>query len=433
MSEPLLVALSGLYGRRAVRQSLREVLADERATVGAGGEASTAEQLVSATGEGVLRRFGRPMRRVLNATGILLHTNLGRAPLIGPVLDRVVELSRSGCDLEFDLATGSRCDRNTRAGALLTALTGVEAGLVVNNNAAALVLALHTLAAGREVIVSRGELVEIGGSFRVPDLLAAAGVEMVEVGTTNRTHAGDYRSAIGPKTAALLKVFPSNYRMEGYVASVEVAGLAEIAVEAGVDLIVDEGSGLLSPSDREPLRNHPSVRECAAAGATVTCSSADKLLGGPQAGLLCGSREAVRACREASMYRAVRPGRMVLAALEEVLRRHLAGEALAIDSLWPPADDHRPRLERLADAVGGSIVPFDAYLGGGAAPEAAVPGWAVAVAVGPGVAAGLRSGDPPVVGVERDGRLHLDLRTVDPGDDDELRDAVLRRLAQEPR
>jgi L-seryl-tRNA(Ser) seleniumtransferase len=378
--------------------------------------------------------LGDSLTRVLNATGILLHTNLGRAPLPRAVARALPPLLDAYCDLEFDVATGKRGERNRRAEELLTGLTGADAALVVNNNAAALVLTLAAHAQGREVIVSRGELVEIGGSFRIPEILATAGARLVEVGATNRTRLADYRKAIGPDTAFLLKVFPSNFRQTGFVAAVEPRELAELGRETGIPVLVDEGSGLLQGHAAPQLSGHPSMAELIEAGCDLVCGSGDKLLGGPQAGILVGRGPLVSACRKHPLYRALRPDRMTFAALEGVLRLHRAGHPLPLDRLWPDPEEHRARLERAASEIGtGEIVPADAFLGGGSAPEEPVPGEALALpaddALLAALLAKLRRGDPPVVGYLHQGRLILDLRTVDPEDDPLLTAAVRRAVS----
>jgi L-seryl-tRNA(Ser) seleniumtransferase len=315
---------------------------------------------------------------------------------------------------------------------------------VVNNNAAAVVLALAGLTrpGRRRVVVSRGELVEIGGSFRIPEMLAAAGAELVEVGTTNRVRLADYEAAVDEETALLLKVFPSNYRIVGFTASVAPAELARLGREHGVPVAVDEGSGLLRPHPAPQLADHPSVAELIEAGCDLVTSSGDKLLGGPQAGLLVGRREIVERLRRHPLYRPFRPDRGTYAALEAVLRRHLTERPMPIDRLWPDPGEHRRRLEALAGELGGSpsaagdsgdgvrIVPAEAFLGGGSAPERPIPGEALALPGGDALLARLRAGEPPVVGYLREDRLILDLRTVDPEDDPALVGAVREALRE---
>ena len=323
-----------------------------------------------------------------------------------------------------------RGERNRRAESLLVELTGAEGALVANNNAGALVLVLAALARDREVIVSRGELVEIGGSFRIPDILAAAGSRLVEVGTTNRTRISDYENAVGERSALLLKVNPSNYRMSGFVESVEPTDLARLSSEVKIPLLVDEGSGLLRPHPAPQLRNHASIRELVTAGCDLVCGSGDKVLGGPQAGLLVGRRDLIDACRRYPLYRALRPDRAVFAALEAVLRLHLRGSELPLDRLWQRPEILRERLDSVAQALGAIVAPAEAYIGGGAAPEAPIPGEALILHGSSRLLEELRMGDPPVVGYIRDQKLVLDLRTLDPGDDSVLIAAVRRAKAR---
>lgn len=429
MAEPGVRRLLELYGRELVRQRLRNALESLRQRLR--DEAAAADDLeaeissvVSRLAASLDRELGSRLRRVLNATGIFLHTNLGRAPLPRGVAQGLPPLLDAYCDLEFDLSSGRRGERNRRAERLLQAVTGAEAALVANNNAGALVLVLSALARGGEVVVSRGELVEIGGSFRIPDILEAAGAALVEVGTTNRTRLSDYERAVGKDTRLLLKVHPSNYRVSGFVESVELPALAELGRQHDLPVLMDEGSGLLRPHPAPQLAGHESFQQLLAAGCDLVCGSGDKLLGGPQAGLLVGKRALVERCRSHPLYRALRPDRTVFAALEGVLRMHLAGEAMPVDRLWPEAQAHRRRLEGIAAELGAEIVDARGFLGGGAAPERPVPGEALALPGESSLLESLRSGDPPVVGYIHEGRLILDLRTVDPQDDELLIRAV---------
>ena len=429
LDEPAVSRLVGLYGRDLVRvqvqralQELRELALDPAQPIG-----EALALLPGRLGAALGRETGG-LRRVLNATGVLVHTNLGRSPLAPGVAAALGPLLDAGCDLEFDLASGRRGRRQKSVAGLLEAAVGAPASLVVNNNAAALLLACAALGAGREVVVSRGELVEIGGSFRIPDLLASAGARLVEVGTTNRTRLRDYAEAISPSTAILLKVLPSNYRISGFVAAVDAEALADLGRRRGVPLVVDEGSGLLAPHPAPQLRGHPSVRELLDAGADLVCSSGDKLLGGPQAGILCGRFELVSRLESHPLYRAVRPDRFQIAALGAVLRSRLRGEPQPLDRMWPEPGSHRERLERVVSELGREIgaerVEADAYLGGGAAPEQPIPGEALALAARRGLETRLRLGEPAVVGYVRADRLILDLRTVAVDDDAALIAAV---------
>ena len=438
LAMPALQRLVELYGRGLVTVQVRRELEALR-RLAAGGEAPgpALEALSERVRAAVEEAVGPPLRRVLNATGILLHTNLGRAPLPGAVAASLPPLLDAYCDLELDLASGRRGERNRRCERLLGLLTGAEAALVANNNAAALVLALAALAAGREVIVSRGELVEIGGSFRIPEILTAAGARLVEVGTTNRTRLDDYRRAIGPDTALLLKVHPSNYRIVGFAESVPAAALAGLAGERALPLLVDEGAGLLRPAQLPQgappaLRAHESHEELLAAGASLVCGSGDKLLGGPQAGLLLGRADLVERCRRHPLYRALRPSRIAYAALEGVLRRQLAGEPGALEALWPEPAAHERRVRGVADRLGGEVLIAEAFVGGGAAPETPIPGPAVGLPGDERLLRRLRLAEPAVVGYVREGRLVLDLRTVAPEDDAALVAAVRAALDAAP-
>jgi L-seryl-tRNA(Ser) seleniumtransferase len=450
LADPAVVALYALYGREQVKVQARRLLAALRERLAPALDAPAEPDAALAAEVAALPQrlaaelqaaLGGGLRRVLNATGVFLHTNLGRAPLPRAVAASLPPLLDAYCDLEIDLATGRRGQRNARVERLLTVATGAEAALVVNNNAAALLLCLAALARDREVVVSRGELIEIGGSFRIPEILNAAGARLVEVGTTNRTRAADYEAAAGPATALLLKVFPSNFRLSGFVAAATPGELAELGKRLAVPVLVDEGSGLLrrraahagaasrghaSTPGRSQLAGHPSLAELIELGCDLACGSGDKLLGGPQAGLLLGRRDLLARCRRHPLYRALRPDRTVLAALEGVLRLHLAGAPLPLDRLWPDPARHRARLERAAAALGGEIVPADAFLGGGSAPEAPIPGEALALPGGDELLALLRLGEPPVVAYLRRRRLLLDLRTVAPEDDEDLLAAVSR-------
>jgi L-seryl-tRNA(Ser) seleniumtransferase len=438
LDHPAVASLISLYGRDPVRVQARRVVDELRQRLAADPlpspevAKSALAALPAAIAAAVEAALGGPLRRVLNATGIFLHTNLGRAPLPEAVTRSLPPLLDAYCDLELDLATGRRGQRNGRVERLLTALCGAEAALVVNNNAAALVIALAALARDREVVVSRGELVEIGGSFRIPEILAAAGARLVEVGATNRTRLADYEAAVGPATALLLKVFPSNFRLSGFVATVEPRQLAALGARAGVPVLVDEGSGLLRPRREPQLAGHPSFAELVEQGVDLACGSGDKLLGGPQAGLLVGRAALLARCRRHPLYRALRPDRMALAALEGVLRLHLAGVPLPLDRLWPAPEAHRARLERAAAILEAEIVPAEAFLGGGSAPEAPIPGEALALPADDALLARLRLGAPAVAGYLRQGRLILDLRTVAPEDDEALLAAV-RLALQNPK
>src|SRR4051794_1652670 len=367
------------------------------------------------------------LRRTLNATGVLVHTNLGRAPLPEAALERALEVGRSYSNLEYDLSAGARGSRQDHVASILRRLTGAEAALVVNNNAAAVMLALAALAEGREVLVSRGELIEIGDGFRIPDVLARSGAQLREVGTTNRTRAADYESAIRPETAVLLRVHQSNFRVVGFTEHPTVADVAAVARRAGLPLVDDLGSGALFPSNTVLLGDEPTARESLAAGADLVCFSGDKLLGGPQAGIVVGRAELVERLRRHPLQRALRADKLTLAALEGTLGLYLEPERAArevpvLRMLHEPLEAVRARAERLAAAVGGEVEETVGRVGGGALPLAELP--SCACAVEESLAAPLRTGEPPVVGVVRDGRLLLDCRTLTDAEADEVAAAV---------
>jgi L-seryl-tRNA(Ser) seleniumtransferase len=371
-----------------------------------------------------LARATRPrLRRVLNATGVILHTNLGRAPLSPPALARVQEVGVGYSSLEYDLGEGARGSRQDHLAPLLRRLTGAAASLVVNNNAGAVLLTLAALAEGRDVLVSRGELIEIGDGFRIPDVLARSGARLVEVGTTNRTRAADYEQAVGPDTAVLLRVHQSNFRQVGFTERPRLRELVAVADRHGLALVDDLGSGAL-----EPLVDEPSVRESLARGADLVCFSGDKLLGGPQAGIVVGRAELIERLRRHPLQRALRADKLTLAALEGTLALYLdpdraRREVPVLRVLGEETECVRGRAERLAALVGGEVVETVARVGGGALPLAELP--SAACAVEEELAAALRACDPPVIGVVRDGRTLLDCRTLSDAETNEVAEAVL--------
>jgi L-seryl-tRNA(Ser) seleniumtransferase len=372
-----------------------------------------------------LARARRPrLRRVLNATGVIVHTNLGRAPLPEAALDRVAETGRGYSNLEYDLSAGTRGSRQDHCADVLRRLTGAESALVVNNNAGTVLLALAALAEGREVVVSRGELIEIGDGFRIPDVLARSGARLVEVGTTNRTRAEDYERAIGPETAILLRVHQSNFRVVGFEERPALREVARVAARHGLPLVDDLGSGSLVD-----LGDEPTARGSLAGGADLVCFSGDKLLGGPQAGIVAGRAELVEHLRRHPLQRALRADKLTLAALEGTLMLYLdparaRREVPVLRMLEEPVEDVRARAERLADLVGGEVEPTVARVGGGALPLSELESWACAVEEE--LSAPLRAGEPPVIGIVRDGRLLLDCRTLRDEEVDEVAAAVSR-------
>ena len=367
-------------------------------------------------------------RRVFNLTGTVLHTNLGRALLAEEAIEAAVTAMRSPTTLEYDLSGGGRGERDDHIAPWLHRLTGAEAATAVNNNAAAVLLVLAALAAGREVIVSRGELIEIGGAFRIPDIMARAGCKLVEVGTTNRTHLKDYAAAVGPDTAAIMKVHPSNYAVSGFTKSVSAAELVPLAREKGLPLIEDLGSGTLVDLETWGLPHEPTAREAIEAGIDVVTFSGDKLLGGPQAGLIVGRRTLIERIARNPMKRALRLDKVRLAALEATLRLYadparLAERLPTVRALARPADEIKALAERLlpvvATAIGSDatvgIEPVRGQIGSGALPVDLLPSFAIAVR-GKGLdrlAAAFRGLPIPVIGRISEGTLYFDLRTLD--------------------
>ena len=385
----------------------REALARAREEIAAGREPG---DLVARAAAVAADRAAPRLRRAINATGVVLHTNLGRAPLAAAALERVRAVAAGYSNLEYDLEAGARGSRHGHLAALLRRLTGAEDALVVNNNAAAVLLALAALAEGREVVVSRGELIEIGDGFRIPEVLARSGARLVEVGTTNRTRAADYAAAVGPQTAAILRVHQSNFRVLGFAERPALAALAAVARRAGVPLVDDLGSGSLVALGDEPL-----VPESLAAGADLVAFSGDKLLGGPQAGVVCGRAELVARLRRHPLQRALRPDKLTLAALEGTLLLYAdperaTAEIPALRMLREPLERVRARAERLAALAGGEVVESSARAGGGALPLLDLR--SAAVAFEEALAARLRLAEPPVVALLRDGCTLLDCRTI---------------------
>jgi len=443
LDQPSLADLQATRGRETVLQAVRSALAEARERL-TRGEPAAVDPVSLGTRAAALLEAERPfLKRVINASGVLLHTGLGRAPLAEEALQAVAEVARGYCNLEFDLTAGERGRRSSGVAELLKRLTGAEAATVVNNNAGATVLALRALAAGREVIVSRGQLVEIGGSFRLPEIFEVSGAKLREVGTTNRTRLSDYERAIGPDTAAVLRVHPSNYRIVGFTEEVSIADLATLARARGLCTIDDVGSGALGP-DRPPhVAGEPTLAEGLSAGADVVLGSGDKLLGGPQCGLMLGSPLAIARVESDPLMRALRVDKMTLAALEATLRLAL-DPALARRRipLWAflsasPAT-LQARAERLArslrDELGlnATVEATQAFLGGGSLPAEPLPSWAVRVSPPYPApfsseadwASALRAANPPVVSRVQAGSVLLDLRAVAEADDEAIVEAI---------
>lgn len=432
------------YGRTQVTTALRADL-DACRSEALAGELSRETLAPEAFAARVTRtlavRNRATLRPVFNLTGTVLHTNLGRALLPEAAVDAVMQALTSPANLEFDLATGGRGDRDDLIAPLLCELTGGEAATVVNNNAAAVLLMLATLAKRREVVVSRGELVEIGGAFRIPDIMTHAGAKLVEIGTTNRTHAADYRNAIGEKTALLMKVHCSNYEVTGFTKSVDVSEVAAIAKPHGIPVAVDLGSGTLTPLERWGLPHETTVQETIAAGADLVTFSGDKLLGGPQAGMIVGRKDLIAKIKKHPLKRALRVGKLTLAALEPVLRlyrdpEHLPERLTTLRLLTRTRAEMAAQAERLAPVLAQSLgeaytvmaAPMVSQIGSGALPVEQLPSYGLAIAPAGGgkrgsgralakLEAALRGLPYPVIGRISDQTLWLDLRCLEASDE----------------
>jgi L-seryl-tRNA(Ser) seleniumtransferase len=437
---PTVRALEAQYGVQATVGALREAagrlraaLADHAATPSAADDA--AGHLEADAARALAVRFRGSLRPVINATGVILHTNLGRAPLAETALARLADVARGYSNLEYDLARGTRGSRGSHAEPLLTAVTGAGAAVVVNNNAAATLLILAALASGREVVISRGELVEIGGGFRVPDVMRQSGAVLREVGTTNRTRVADYTAAISERTALILRVHPSNFRVEGFTERPALQALVGAARAVNVPLVEDLGSGCLT----DDLPDEPSVQASIAAGVDVVCFSGDKLLGGPQAGVIVGRAAFIDRLRAHPLMRALRVDKLTLAALEATLAEYAAGRAretvpaqrmLHLDAATIEGRAHKlgAALERAGWRV--SYAPGESAAGGGSAPGLRLPTVLLAIARdGPSadaLEARLRALDPPIIARIVNDALVLDLRTVLPEQDELLASLLMR-------
>jgi L-seryl-tRNA(Ser) seleniumtransferase len=412
------------FGRTAVTAALRGTLAARRAARLFGG---TGQAVIDEAADHLAVRFARSQRPVFNMTGTVLHTNLGRSPLPAEAAEAAAEALRSATTLEFNLSTGQRGDRDDHISGLLCDLTGAEAATVVNNNAAAVMLALNTLALGKEVVVSRGELIEIGGAFRVPDIMSRSGVILREVGTTNRTHERDYADAIGPTTGALMRVHQANYAIVGFTAMVATETLSGIARRAGIPLIEDLGSGSLVNLERWGLPHEPTPRESLRAGADVVTFSGDKLLGGPQAGLIVGHKRVISAINRNPLKRALRLDKGRLAALEVVLRMYLDPDSLAervpaLRLLTRPETDIRATAERICTAIASRWPDRDiatetcrSQIGSGALPVDLLPSTAVEIGGKSleNITKFLYGRPRPVIGRVAQGHLILDCRCLE--------------------
>ena len=436
LSDERVRPIAARHGRDAVVEIARSVLDEYRARIAREGRApdtDAVDALIARTA--VLEPT---LRAVINATGVVLHTNLGRAPLSEESVEAMAEIGRGYSTLEFDLEAGGRGSRGAHLGGLLRRVTGAEDGVVVNNNAGAVLLALAALASGREVIISRGELIEIGGGFRIPDVLRQSGATLVEVGTTNRTYAGDYASAITEQTAAILRVHSSNFRVVGFTEQPSLPALAELARERGLLLIDDLGSGSLLDTRRFGLAPEPTVQRSVSAGADVVLFSGDKLVGGPQAGIAVGRAESIVELRRHPLARALRIDKASLAGLAATLAHYARGEAESAVPIWRllarSVEEIEARARRWALAAGcaATVIGGRSMIGGGSLPEESVPTVLCALDPPQGAKRGgadelarrLRAHEPPVIARIEDGRVLLDPRTVDPADDDAVAAAI---------
>ncbi|PYR79126.1 MAG: L-seryl-tRNA(Sec) selenium transferase [Acidobacteria bacterium] len=447
-------ALEARYGRAALVDALRAETAALRDRLASGGLAAIAvDDAVFEIERGAESRLRAAMRPslvgVINATGVIVHTNLGRAPLSAAAAARVADVAAGYTNLEYDLEAGARGRRDTHAERLLQRLTGAEAAVVVNNNAAAAMLTLAALAAGREVIISRGELVEIGGGFRVPDVMAQSGAILREIGTTNRTRAADYAAAITGRTALILRVHPSNFRISGFTERPSLEDLVAIGRRFGVAVAEDLGSGWLGWPERDrtppPLADEPIVSASVEAGADVVTFSGDKLLGGPQAGIIAGRREPLDRIRLHPLMRAFRVDKLTYAALEATLEQHAIGrgceEVPVVRMIALTAEEIGRRAEALASALRGTpwrtrLVDGESTIGGGSAPGSALPTRLLELTrddlTADQIEQRLRALDPPVIARIENDRVVLDLRTVLPQDDAKLRELLRHSAVPSP-
>ena len=439
LQEPAVHNLVQTYGHELTVEGLRHALDAARHQIRGGAPCPPIDEIAARAGA-YLSVLARPtLRPVINASGVIIHTNLGRAPLSAETRAAMTAAAQGYTNLEYDLDAGRRGSRYVHAEQLLCRLTGAEAALVVNNNAGAVLLTLTALAHGQEVIISRSQLIEIGGGFRIPDVMRQSGARLVEVGTTNRTHLRDYRAAIGPETAALMRAHHSNFRLIGFTAEVPLNELVTLAREQGLLVFDDLGSGTLLDTAAFGLAHEPTIQESVAAGADVVSCSGDKLLGGPQAGIILGRAELIARLRQHPLTRALRVDKTTLAGLQATLLHYLKGEAVDKVPVWQmiaaPLDTLKQRAERWAQELcqagaRATVIEGRSTVGGGSLPGETLPTWLVALEVDSpdALAARLRAGDPPVISRIENDRLCLDPRTVFKREEEVLLQAVQAAL-----
>ncbi|MBI4996908.1 MAG: L-seryl-tRNA(Sec) selenium transferase [Rhodocyclales bacterium] len=450
LAQPAVAALIEIHGRALITRLVRDTLAEARVAARDGAPIPGEAALLEEVSRGATPLTQPRLRAVFNLTGTVLHTNLGRAVLPEEAVEAIVSAARSPCALEYDLESGGRGDRDDIVSDLLRELTGAEAATVVNNNAAAVFLLLNTLTPRKQVIVSRGELIEIGGAFRVPDIMKQAGAKLVEVGTTNRTHLSDFAEASGPRTAMLMKVHASNYAIHGFTHAVPESELAVLAHDRGLPFVVDLGSGTLTDLAAFGLPHEPTPQETIAAGADLVTFSGDKLLGGPQAGLLVGSKELIAKIKKNPLKRALRVGKLTLAALEAVLRLYRDPDRLtlrltALRQLTRSEADIRAAAERLLPALQAAlarlpvtveVIALKSQIGSGSLPVDRLPSAGLAIrpqgrkgGVLNRIERALRGLPKPIIGRIEDGALLMDLRCLAAVEEEEFRTALMAMAA----
>ncbi len=423
------------FGRELVTQAIRAELEELRRRLQQGQEISEPTPILSNVAARLEEWLAPSLRPVINATGVIIHTNLGRAPLSDASVQAMNAVAAGYSTLEYDLYSGQRGKRDQHAETLLTRLTGAEAALVVNNNAAAVLLALTALAFDREVIISRSQMIEIGGGFRVPDVMKQSGAQLVEVGTTNRTHLRDFEAAINDRTALILRAHHSNFRIVGFATEPTLKELVDLGEKHNLPVLNDLGSGALYDTAQFGLGHEPTVQESLQSGAAVVAFSGDKLLGGPQAGILLGAEMVINHLRQYPLARAVRPDKLCLAALTTTLHHYLRGEALTEIPVWRmiSADSEaiRKRARTWRDQLGaGEVVESRSTVGGGSLPEETLPTWVLSLTVAKpsGFAARLRALNPPIIARVQDEKVLLDPRTVIDRHEEALLDGVQKLL-----